>query len=221
MAVVTAWRQLQARPLLVVSAVVGLAVAWAAPLWLDIHRIAGWILGWDAGAGLYILMAARMMARSTPQALRQRAEQLDEGQLVILAMVVLAAVASLSAIVAELAMAKTLSGPSRYAHITLAVVTILMSWVFTHLMFALHYAHDFHIAQGKGHDGGLMFPGEAQPGYGDFVYLSFIIGTSAQTADVSFTSRHMRRIGLVHSVLSFIFNTTVLALMINIAASLF
>jgi uncharacterized membrane protein len=115
---------------------------------------------------------------------------------------------------------KNMQGGLKYAHIALAALTIVSSWAFTHLMFALHYAHDYYVARAKGLPGGLDFPGESAPDYGDFVYFSFVIGTSGQTADVSFTSKSMRRIGLVHCVLAFAFNTTVLALTINIAAGL-
>lgn len=87
-------------------------------------------------------------------------------------------------------------------------------------MFALHYAHDYYLAEDGGMPSGLDFPGGHAPDYGDFLYLACVIGTSGQTADVSFTSRAMRRIGTVHCVLAFVFNTTILALTINIASGL-
>jgi uncharacterized membrane protein len=127
----------------------------------------------------------------------------------------------LGAIVAELAVAKDTHGTLRYAHIALAALTILSSWAFTQVMFALHYAHDYYAAELRGNVGGLLFPGGHAPDYGDFLYFSCVIGTSGQTADVSFTSRTMRRTGLVHCVLAFFFNTTLIALTINIASGLF
>jgi uncharacterized membrane protein len=108
----------------------------------------------------------------------------------------------------------------RYAHIGLAAMTLVSSWAFTQLMFAQHYAHDYYAAEAKGCDGGLEFPGRHAPDYGDFIYFACVIGTSGQTADVSFTSRSMRRTGGVHCVLAFFFNTTLLALTINIASGL-
>ena len=122
---------------------------------------------------------------------------------------------------AELATAQDMAGAERSAHIGLAVLTIVSSWAFTQVMFALHYAHDYYSAVARGRAGGLAFPHENAPDYADFLYFAFIIGTSAQTADVSFTSRAMRRTGLVHCVLAFFFNTTLLALTINIASGLF
>jgi len=152
--------------------------------------------------------------------MRTRAQLQDEGRIIVLSLVVIAAMATLGAIVAELSVVKDMHGMERYAHIGLAALTIASSWGFTQVMFALHYAHDFYSAQTRGHSPGLQFPGTEKPDYGDFLYFSCIIGTSAQTADVSFTSSPMRRTGLLHCVLAFFFNTTLVALTINIASGL-
>lgn len=214
-------RQLRARPRLASSFIVGLGVAALLPHALASQWITRWIIGWNAGACLYLLLGGLMMARSTHEQIRHRARMQDEGRWLILILVTVAALASLAAIVAELATAKELVGARRYAHIGLAALTILSSWAFTHMMFALHYAHDYYVARVNHQPLGLDFPGADAPDYGDFLYFSCVIGTSGQTADVSFTSSAMRRIGLLHCVLAFLFNTTVLALTINIAASLF
>jgi uncharacterized membrane protein len=213
--------QIRARPRLVISAIIGVLVVLVLPKQLAAHEITRLIIGWNAGACLYLLLAGIMMTRSTPDTIQKRACQQDDGQMVILAIVVLAAVVSLSAIVAQLAVVKDMKGTIKYAHIALAGLTIVSSWAFTHVMFALHYAHDYYVARVKGKSGGLEFPGEEAPDYGDFLYFAFVIGTSGQTADVSLSSKAMRRVGLVHCVLAFLFNTTVLALTINIAAGLF
>jgi uncharacterized membrane protein len=135
--------------------------------------------------------------------------------------VVMAAVMCIGAIVAELAVAKEFKGTLRYAHIALAALTITSSWAFTQVMFALHYAHDYYATEIHGEHGGLSFPGGHLPDYSDFLYVATVIGTSGQTADVSFTNRKMRRTGMVHCVLAFFFNTTLVALTINIASGLF
>lgn len=179
------------------------------------------IVGWNAGAGVYLILAARMMFWSSHERVRKRALLHDEGRIVVLTLVVIAAIASLGAIVSELAVAKDLHGVTRYAHIALAAVTLLSSWAFTQVMFALHYAHDYYASEMRGVAGGLDFPGGHAPDYGDFLYFSCVIGTSGQTADVSFTTRSQRRTGLVHCVLAFFFNATLLALTINIASGLF
>ena len=115
---------------------------------------------------------------------------------------------------------QTLSPAVRQGRLALTGATVLSSWCLTHLVFAVHYAHDYYLNQGRKLPPGIQFPGETEPDYGDFLYLAGVIGTSGQTADVSFTSRAMRRIALAHCVLAFLFNTTVLALTINIAAGL-
>lgn len=179
------------------------------------------IIGWNVGAGLYLMLAMKMMFWSTHARMRTRALQQDDGQVIILMLVVTAALMCIGAIVAELSVVKELKGEIRYGHIALAVLTIITSWVFTQVMFALHYAHDYYVSEIGGAHGGLDFPGGHAPDYGDFLYFAAVIGTSGQTADVSFTSRKMRRIGTVHCVMAFFFNTTLLALTINIASGLF
>ena len=92
------------------------------------------------------------------------------------------------------------------------------------LIFALHYAHDYYSADDKapgGMRGGLTFPGRGEPDYWDFLHFSLVIGVACQTADIAFTSKHLRRLGGLHGVLAFTFNTVILALTINLVAGLF
>lgn len=213
-------RVIMARPRLAASAATGLLTAWLIPESLMQHAVTRAIAGWNIGACLYLAMAARMMFWSSHERMRARARQQDEGRLVVLSLVIVAALMSLGAILVQLSVAKDLHGTAKLTHIGLAGMTILTSWAFTQTMFALHYAHDYYVADSKGLPKALDFPGGHAPDYGDFLYFACVIGTSGQTADVSFTSRSMRRIGLVHCVLAFFFNTTVLALTINIASGL-
>jgi len=214
-------RVLLARPRLFICLLVGVAVAVLLPDSLLHLAETRAIVGWNAGAMLYLLLALKMMFWSSHEQMRRRALMQDEGNTTVLALVVVAALFCIGAIVAELAVAKDLHGQVRYAHIGLAALTIASSWAFTHTMFALHYAHDFYLTTIDGKHGGLDFPGGQAPDYGDFLYFSCVIGTSGQTADVSFTSRKMRRTGTLHCVLAFFFNTTLVALTINIASGLF
>ena len=202
---------------------VGLAATFLIPESVAQQTVTRSIIGWNVGACLYLVLAARMMFWSSHESMRMRALAHDEGRIavLVLVLVVAAAVMCIGAIVAELGVVKDLKGSLRYSHIALAALTIVSSWAFTQVMFAQHYAHDYYAAQIKGEHGGLDFPGGQAPDYGDFVYFASVIGTSGQTADVSFTSRKMRRIDTVQCVLAFFFNTTVIALTINIASGLF
>ena len=218
-------RQLRARTRLVFVTIFGILLYFALPFTLAMRDLAirdatRFLLSWNAAVCLYLLLAGVMMVRSSNEKIRLRALHQDEGRKTVLLLVVITVVASLVAIVAELSVVKNLSGPVRAGHIALTALTVVTSWAFTHLMFAIHYAHDYYLNLSKKRPTGLVFPGEEAPDYGDFLYFAGVIGTSGQTADVSLTTRSMRRIGLAHCVLSFFFNTTVLALSINIAASM-
>ena len=212
---------IRTRPRLFFAILFGLAVAQALAMFTPMRTLTAYVIGWNAGAGLYLLLALSMMHGADAEQIRHRAARQDEGEMAILALVVLAAVVCLLSIVAELSVAKDLHGSSRVAHIGLSVLTIFSSWLFTQTMFALHYAHQYYVALFRSGKPGLEFPGDEEPNYSDFFYFAAVIGTSGQTADISFSSRAMRRIGTVHCILSFLFNTTVLAMMINIAAGLF
>ena len=214
-------RLMRARPWLFVATAVAVAVGIVLPAEWASHAVARLLIAWNSGTCLYVILAAIMMARSSDRHMRHRAQIQDDGQLVILLLVVVSSVASLVAIAAELAVVKDMHGATKLAHIALAGVTVMSSWAFIQVMFALHYAHQYYAALSRGLPAGLQFPDDDQPGYGDFFYFASVIGTSGQTADVSFVSKTMRRIGSVHCILAYLFNTTVLALLINIGASMF
>ena len=210
-----------ARPRLFMSMAIGIATTLLLPQAVAQQNITRAIIGWNVGAILYLVLAMRMMFWSSHERMKTRALQHDEGNTIVVILVITAALMCIGAIVAELAVVKELKGQIRYAHIALAALTIATSWAFTQAMFALHYAHDYYAAAIHGEHGGLDFPGGHPPDYGDFIYFASVIGTSGQTADVSFTSRKMRRTGTVHCILAFFFNTTLVALTINIASGLF
>ncbi len=213
-------RWIRARPRLFIAAGAGLLVHLGWQGGFAVHGVTRWLLAWDTAASLYVLLAAVMMVRSAPHHMRRRAQSQDEGKWVILAMVVVSSVANLAAIAGELVLAKTMEGPPKLAHTALAGFTVLSSWAFIQVMFTLHYAHDYYASLCKGESPGLSFPNDEEPEYGDFFHFAAVIGTSGQTADVAFVSKPMRRLGSVHCILAYLFNTTVLALLINIGASL-
>jgi uncharacterized membrane protein len=209
------------RPRLYIVAALGLLTGLLLPHALVSQPISRWLVAWNVGAWLYVLLATLMMIRSSQGHMRHRAQLQDDGKYAILALTVFAAVACLVAIAFELAVVKDLHGWSRGLHIGLAGLTVMSSWSFIQVMFTLHYAHDYYLAACHGHKPGLAFPDDPDPDYGDFFYFAAVIGTSGQTADVSFVTKPMRRIGSLHCILAYLFNTTVLALLINIGASLF
>jgi uncharacterized membrane protein len=214
------YRHLRARPRLFIAAALAIAVGLWLPESVASHSVTRLLIAWNVGTCLYVLLAAIMMIRSSDTHMRSRAQIQDEGQLAILILVVVSAIASLVAIAGQLAIVKDVHGFLRVAHISLAGVTVVSSWAFIQVMFTLHYAHDYYAALEKNIPAGLQFPNDDNPTYGDFFYFASVIGTSGQTADVSFISKPMRRIGSIHCILAYLFNTTVLALLINIGASL-
>jgi len=213
-------RALRARPRLLLAALVGVLVGLCWPQGWDARPVTRWIVAWNCGAVLYLLLVGGMVAGARMQQIHRRALTQDDGARAVLALVTLASLTSLGAIVAELSLSKDLHGADKLLHVALALVTIATSWAFTQVMFALHYAHDYYLSKARGQDGGLSFPETTEPDYLDFLYFSVVIGTSGQTADVSLASREMRRIGMLHCVLAFVFNTSLVGLMINVASSL-
>ena len=213
-------RQARARMRLVAAMAFGMGLYLALPVGWPSVLTTRLLLCWNAAVALYLVMALWVVATASMETLRQRAYRQDEGQKTILLLTSAAVIASLVAIVAELGTIKSLTGAEKMMHLGLAAGTVASSWLFMHLMFAMHYAHDYYLSLRRGQEPGLAFPQERAPDYWDFLYFSAVIGTSGQTADVSFTSKAMRRTGLVHCVLAYFYNTTVLALTINIAAGL-
>lgn len=178
------------------------------------------VLSWDLGCAWFVAACMLMMAESGN--IRQRAAVQDDGRHVILALVVTACAASLGAIAAELAYAKDHPSADQALHVALVFATVAASWFVVQLIFALHYAHEFYAPALNGSPrGGLSFPGEEPPDYWDFLYFSLVLGVAAQTADVSFTSRSLRRVGALHSLTAFVFNTVVLAMTVSLLAGLF
>jgi len=221
-------RAFRDRPRMLAGIVVGVVVAVA--LWLIPSQLS-WstrsILAWDCAASTFIATMMLMMVKSDILTIQTRAAAQDEGQGVTLLISIVAATASILAIAVELSLAKADHGLIKALRVALAFATIALSWFFIHLIFALHYAHEYYSpetcpdAEGHAERGGLRFPGNEPPDYWDFVHFAVIIGVACQTADIEFTGKPLRRIGTLHGCLSFVFNTVALALTINLLAGLF
>ena len=188
--------------------------------------VARGLLAWNIGVVLYLALIALMIYKSNPHSIIRRAAQQDEGRFVILLLSTVAAIASIAAIIAQLGSVKEMEFAAKAPHVALSLSTIVTSWVFIHVMYALHYAHEYFFESRSHPDvpgqsrGGLAFCGGDMPDYGDFIYFAVAIGCAAATSDTNVTSRAMRRIVTAHSMLSFFYNTTILALTINIVAGL-
>jgi uncharacterized membrane protein len=206
-------RFVKARWRLLISAVLGLAVISFLPA--DLLHVTRLLIGWDAGIALYLILVLLMILGTDAARVRRDAAIQDEGHYAIPILTVIAGLASLAAIVVWLRL--TPDSESEPTHLSLLFLTTILSWLFVHSIFALHYAHEYY-AEHRGKGGGLDFPGKGDPNYWDFVYFAFTVGTSSAVSDVEVTSRTIRKTVMAHSLVAFIFNVTMIALTVSIAA---
>ena len=210
---------LRARPRLAGAIAVGTAAALLAPgAYSPVTRA---LLGWNVAVWLYLGLIAWMMLHADHVRLRRVAIAQAEGAATVLAIIIVASVVSLLGIVAELTAAKLPGGHHALPHLAFALTTVIGAWLLLPTVFTLTYASLYYRAE---QGAGLNFPGADnafRPNYVDFIYFSFTIAVASQTADVSVTTSPMRRLVLLQSVLSFAFNTAILAFTINLAASMF
>jgi uncharacterized membrane protein len=202
-----------ARPRTFVSIALGVLAFFLLPG--SLRLVSRLLIGWDIFVACYLLLTYAMILREGVKHVRRYAIMQDDGRFLILMVTALGAFASLAGIISEL------SAAHRGAfELTLVTTTIALTWATVHTTFALHYAHEYYRGT---RPGGLAFPGgdtdSSDPDYWDFVYFAFVIGMTSQVSDVGITDRIIRRTATVHGIISFIFNTALLALMINIAAS--
>jgi uncharacterized membrane protein len=180
-------------------------------------------IAWDSAVLVFLAMTWWVVQRSPAELMRQTVLVNDQGRVGILLLVLLAVCASLAEIFLLVQNARATGESPSAVQVTLAVLTIACSWIVAHVMFALHYAHRFYRDDPGTPEadatGGLDFPGGEPPDYWDFLYFAFVIGMTSQVSDVQVTSRPMRRLVFWHGILSFAFYTIILALSINIVAS--
>src|SRR3954447_24604628 len=205
-------RFVYARPRTFIAIAVGIVAFFLLPG--SLRLVTRLLVGWDVFAALYLVLVFTMILRSGVRHVRRNAALQDDGRFLILMVTALGAFASIAAIVFELG-ASNRSAPG----LILATVTIALSWAAVHTAFSLHYAHEYYCGS---QPGGLQFPNgdpDEDADYWDFVYFSFVIGMTAQVSDVGITDKIIRRTATAHGIVSFVFNTALLALMVNIAAS--
>lgn len=190
----------------------GIARYWGAP------RGSHLLLGWDAAAIVYLATTWALFLKADEAEVRSRAAQEDEGVPVLLLIVLAAIVASLGAVVDAMIVAKDAATPSKAFIATCAGATLVLSWLVLQSVFVLHYAHR-HFGDGSG-KGGIQFPGEQPTSYMDFAYLAFSVGATFQVSDNSILTAKLRRLVTAHAATAYFYNTAILALGINIIASL-
>ncbi|MHB8530427.1 MAG: DUF1345 domain-containing protein [Caulobacteraceae bacterium] len=207
------WRLLVAAAVGIASGIVARAVGGPGP--------AAILIGWNAGAVVYLAAAWRLFLTAGEAEVRTRAARQDESRGVILALVLMAIAASLGAIIAALIQTKGQSAGQRQLVLALAVLTMASSWFVLQALFTAHYAHrHFQAVEARGAGAGFLFPGDPPASYLDFAYLAICIGATAQISDPSVATTPLRNLVTTHAVTSFFFNTAVLALGINILSGL-
>jgi len=186
----------------------------------DVHTRS--IVAWDVGALSMLLMVAWLFQSSTPDDMEANAVSQEDGEWTLFWLVVAGATASFAAIVGEFSTMKDISPSLREAKVALVGCTLAVSWMLTHAVFALRYAHEYYTRTNDAPklDAGLEFPDEACPDYWDFFYFSAVLGMTFQVSDVQITSRKFRRLATVHGMLGFVFNTVIVALTVNLASGL-
>ncbi len=202
---------------------IGAAGIVAAFLPNEVHLATRVLCLWDAAMLCFLILTWWAMFWATPETMRRNAQQQDISRLIILTLITAAACISVFAISFLLRDSKHTSSPLFWFHLGLASITILGSWSMVHTIFAAHYAHGYYrenasLSQLQSEE--LDFPGDIEPDYWDFLYFSFVIGMTSQVSDVQILSRSLRKLALFHGVLSFFFNTMILAMSINIIAGL-
>jgi uncharacterized membrane protein len=202
-------------PRLFTGIAVGIAVGALMPA--TVEPLRRMLLGWNGAVWTYLALMALLMARARPAQVKASAENEDESDGMVLMLVCIAAIASLAAIIFELANTRHQQAGASLANYGFTLVTVLGSWLLVATIFTLHYTRHFYRSGGQP----LRFPDqEKNPDYWDFLYFSFTIAVALQTSDVDVMSGRMRKIVLLQSVLTFIFNTAILGLSVNIAAGL-
>ena len=169
---------------------------------------------WDVGVICFLASVYWMVWHADAAFIRRKSAMQDEGRHLVLIGAIVAVVISIAVILVWLGGGTGAARPPA-RDLALVFLTIPLSWMFIHTIFMLHYAHEFY-AEHRGAGGGLRFPGGEAPDYWDFVYFAFGVGMAAQVADVTVTSKPLRHLVLIHSVVSFVFNVTLIAMTVSI-----
>jgi uncharacterized membrane protein len=173
------------------------------------------VAGWDAAAVVLAVLGWIVIMRTDPAETRRLAAAEDPGRRAAWAIVILASIFALFANAAVLRDVRSCAAETRDIFVGLCVTAVAAAWLLTHTAYTLRYAHLYYRDDDEG-EGGLTFPGEGDPAYVEFAYFAFTIGMCFQVSDVAITSRQIRRAVLAHSVLSFAYNTAILATAVSL-----
>ncbi len=180
------------------------------------------IIAWDFGAACFLLFCTIMFLTAPEDRMEANARAQEEGEWTLFWLVLAGTTASVAAILHEFSTMKGAAPSVRDLKVATVAATLALSWLLTHAVFALRYAHEYYQRDegGSGVDGGLDFPSTKKPDYWDFLYFSVVLGMTFQVSDVQITSRKLRRLATVHGMLGFLFNTVIVALTVNLASGL-
>jgi uncharacterized membrane protein len=198
-------------PSLVVGALVGVAVGFASAG--AFGALDAGLIGWCAGALAYMIVSAFTLSEFDAQAVRAPDAAADEGRVAVLWVSLAAAILALVAVLVDLADAEV--SLSKTGDVVIALLAIVVTWFFIQIAFAHHYAHELSMDRIR-----LAFAGSEKPGFWDLMYVALMIGITYQSSDVATSSGALRKLLIAHSLMSFVFNTVILALVINLAAAL-
>lgn len=173
------------------------------------------LVGWDAMALTLLTLCWRILWTSGAGETERRADVEDPGRVVVFVLVVVSALVSLFASALVLRLMRGHEGEGLWATVTL--ISVALSWLVTHTIYTLRYAHLYYAGNS---DGGLTFPGTDKPCDMDFAYYAFTVGMCFQVSDVQITAPNIRRATLGHALISFLFNTTIVALALNVVFQL-
>ncbi|PZO89240.1 MAG: DUF1345 domain-containing protein [Sphingomonas sanxanigenens] len=198
------WRFILFLALLIIAVPIG-------HLWLPLgHALMG---GFDIAAFTFLVTEISLLRAGSAREMREIARNNDAHRALLLVISGIVSVAILVAVAVELSAGQA---PTP-AIVILVIGTLALAWLFSNLVYALHYAHLFYVGGEDGKDrGGIAFPGTKEPDYWDFVYFSFTLGMTFQTSDVDIPGPHMRRVVIFHCLAAFVFNIGVLAFTINV-----
>jgi uncharacterized membrane protein len=211
--------KMDARHRIIIAVVLAIAVWFA--LSRNLPSSTRTIITWDTFAITTLILAWLTIVTTPPDKLRARAQKQDLSHILIFIFVLVTACAGLFSVGFLFFSKQAFQEPVHFwIHLFAALIAVICSWMLVHTVFGLRYAHTYYGDPDgplgpKTHAAGLQFPGDREPDYVDFAYFSFVIGMTFQVSDVVITSRDFRKLALVHGMLSFGFNTVILALALN------